>query len=459
MLVSWQAEEVAKLKNHSGRLPNDTMKNPNRHNSSSSSGKSTHINQVSTLRSGKVYDNGVNPPTSFVEGVVEDLGENGNLNKKEIPATKETGSTSQAIPFPLALVDPASSPSLKNKGPQQEEMWEVFKQVKNNLHLINAIKPVPAYAKYLKEFFTQNRTHKMPKHVDLTVNVSSILTGILPPELQDPGTPIIPIEMVDFIMTRALLDLGAGSTGSRVEELPKHLKYVLLGERETLPTIIASYIEETQVKALIEELKEYKAVIGWTIADLKGISPSIFMHKINSNPKVKPAHDAQRRLNPNMKEVVKNEVLKWLDANIIFLISVSMWVSPAQAVPKKAGIQITQNEAGEEIATQPVTGFSSRILAKEEVATLLITRSTTSFALHFKTKVDPRKAEEEVMGPCQVKQVGNFGEVEIKDFNDHLRKVISGHPFKPYLEDADLNKSTHDSEVCFIADEATYSVD
>ncbi|XP_076960035.1 uncharacterized protein LOC143636282 [Bidens hawaiensis] len=50
----------------------------------------------------------------------------------------------------------------------------------------------------------------MPKQVDLTANVSSVLTRILPPKLQDPGTPIIPIQVGDFKMTRALLDLGVG---------------------------------------------------------------------------------------------------------------------------------------------------------------------------------------------------------------------------------------------------------
>ncbi|XP_076931966.1 uncharacterized protein LOC143597322 [Bidens hawaiensis] len=68
-------------------------------------------------------------------------------------------------------------------------------------------------------------------------------------------------------------------------------------------------------------------------------------------------HNAQRRLHPNMREIVKKEVLKWLDAGIIFFISDSTWVSPTQTVPKKAGIQITRNEKGEEIATRPVTGW------------------------------------------------------------------------------------------------------
>ncbi|XP_076958465.1 uncharacterized protein LOC143634196 [Bidens hawaiensis] len=142
-----------------------------------------------------------------------------------------------------------------------------------------------------------------------------------------------------------------------LKELPKHLKYVFLGEGETLPAIIAANLEDEQEKALVEVLKEHKAAIGWTIADLRGISPSIFMHKIITDPEAKPAHDAQRRLNPNMREVVKKEVLKWLDADIIFSISDSTWVSPTQTVPKKAGIQITHNEKGEEIATGPVTGW------------------------------------------------------------------------------------------------------
>ncbi|XP_076952754.1 uncharacterized protein LOC143626585 [Bidens hawaiensis] len=145
--------------------------------------------------------------------------------------------------------------------------------------------------------------------------------------------------------------------GVELKELPKHLKYVFLGEEETLPAIIATNLEEEQEKALVEALKEHKVGIGWTIADLRGISPSIVMHKIITDPEAKPAHDAKRRLNPNMREVVKKEVLKWLDAGIIFPISDSTWVSPTKAIPKKAGIQITRNERGEKIATRQVTGW------------------------------------------------------------------------------------------------------
>ncbi|XP_076891846.1 uncharacterized protein LOC143543396 [Bidens hawaiensis] len=105
----------------------------------------------------------------------------------------------------------------------------------------------------------------------------------------------------------------------------------------------------------MEVLKQHKAAIVWTIADMRGISSSIVMRKIITDPGVKHSYNAQRRL--NMREVVKKEVLEWLDAGIIFPISDSTWVSPTQTVPKKAGIQITRDERGEEIATRPVTGW------------------------------------------------------------------------------------------------------
>jgi hypothetical protein len=70
------------------------------------------------------------------------------------------------------------------------------------------------------------------------------------------------------------------------------------------------------------------------------------MHKIITEEGAKPARDAQRQVNPNMREVVKKEVLKWLDAGIINPISDSTWVSPTQMVPKKAGIQIVKGEDG-----------------------------------------------------------------------------------------------------------------
>ncbi|KAL6311596.1 hypothetical protein AAG906_013739 [Vitis piasezkii] len=71
----------------------------------------------------------------------------------------------------------------------------------------------------------------------------------------------------------------------------------------------------------------------------------------------KPVRQPQRRLNPHMQEVVRSEVLKLLQAGIIYPISDSLWVSPTQVVPKKSGITVIQNEKGEEVSTRPTSGW------------------------------------------------------------------------------------------------------
>jgi hypothetical protein len=66
-----------------------------------------------------------------------------------------------------------------------------------------------------------------------------------------------------------------------LKPLPDKLKYAFLGTNDTLPIIIASDLQKDQEDNLLEVLKEHKEAIGWTIADLKGIDPSICMHRIH----------------------------------------------------------------------------------------------------------------------------------------------------------------------------------
>ncbi|HYP43259.1 MAG TPA: reverse transcriptase family protein [Candidatus Nitrosocosmicus sp.] len=139
--------------------------------------------------------------------------------------------------------------------------------------------------------------------------------------------------------------------------LPEHLKYAFLGDSSTLPVIISSKLTMEEEQKLMKILKNFKKAFGWTIADIKGISPSICMHRINLEENCKPKADPQRRLNPVMKEVVKKEILKWLDAGIIYPISDSAWVSPIHCVPKKGGVTVTMNEHNELIPTRQVTGW------------------------------------------------------------------------------------------------------
>ena len=96
------------------------------------------------------------------------------------------------------------------------------------------------------------------------------------------------------------------------------MKYVFLGEKDTLPVIIAKELTPLQEKRLIRVLREHKTTIGWTITDIKGISQSMCMHRILLEEGSKPTREEQRRLNPPMMEVVKKEILKLLDVGVIY---------------------------------------------------------------------------------------------------------------------------------------------
>ena len=139
--------------------------------------------------------------------------------------------------------------------------------------------------------------------------------------------------------------------------LPTHLKYAFLGEEETFPVIISSSLDLTQENQLLEILKTHRTALGWTIADIKGISPLICTHRIHLEEDVKPSRQPQRRLNPIMKEVMKNEVLKLLDVGVIYPIADSKWVSPTQVVPKKSGVTVVSNENNELIPTRVTSGW------------------------------------------------------------------------------------------------------
>ena len=96
---------------------------------------------------------------------------------------------------------------------------------------------------------------------------------------------------------------------------------------------------------------------GWKFFDLKGINPLVYTHHIYMEKEAKPVHQPQRRLNPRMQEVVRAEVLKLLQAGIIYPISYSPWVSPTKVMPKKSRIMVVQNDKGEEVSTRLTSGW------------------------------------------------------------------------------------------------------
>ncbi|GJX96582.1 DNA-directed DNA polymerase [Tanacetum coccineum] len=141
-----------------------------------------------------------------------------------------------------------------------------------------------------------------------------------------------------------------------LKELPEHLEYTFLQENNQLPVVISSTLSADEKTRLLEVLRDHKGAIAWSIADIKGINSSFCTHKILMEDEFKPSVQPQRRVNPNIKEVVKKEVIKLLDAGLIYHIFDSPWVSPIHVVPKKGGMTVVKNERDELIPQRTVTG-------------------------------------------------------------------------------------------------------
>nr|GEU78335.1 reverse transcriptase domain-containing protein [Tanacetum cinerariifolium] len=140
-----------------------------------------------------------------------------------------------------------------------------------------------------------------------------------------------------------------------LKELPSHLEYAFLGEKEKWPVIISKDLSVNKKYVLIEVLKSQKKAIAWKLTDIRGIDPEFCSHKILLEDDYSPKVQSQRRFNPTIHDVIKKEVEKLLDAGLIYPISDSPWVSPVHCVPKKGGMTVIKNDKNELVPTRLVT--------------------------------------------------------------------------------------------------------
>ena len=138
-------------------------------------------------------------------------------------------------PFPQALRS-------KKKASQQAGILEVLRQVKVNIPLLDIIKQVPAYAKFLKDLCTIKKGLGIERKAFLTEQVSAIIQSKNPVKYKDPGSPTISVNIGGTCIDKALLDLGA-----RVNLLPYSV-YKQLGLGELKPTNITLSLADRSVK-------------------------------------------------------------------------------------------------------------------------------------------------------------------------------------------------------------------
>ncbi|CAM8944515.1 unnamed protein product [Rhodiola kirilowii] len=93
-----------------------------------------------------------------------------------------------------------------------------------------------------------------------------------------------------------------------LKPLPSNLRYEFLGSNSTHPVIVGATLNEHETSKLLHVLKNNRKALGYSIDDLKGISPSLCMHRINVDENAKPSREFLRRLNPNLSEAVFKEI-------------------------------------------------------------------------------------------------------------------------------------------------------
>nr|GEU63830.1 reverse transcriptase domain-containing protein [Tanacetum cinerariifolium] len=136
---------------------------------------------------------------------------------------------------------------------------------------------------------------------------------------EDPSSNLLLIKNDD------LKQVDATMTKPSHLDLPSHIEYAFLEGTDKLLVIISKELKDEEKAALLKVLKSHKRAIAWNNFDIKGIDPRFCTHKILMEDDFKPAVQHQRRVNPKINEVIKKEVIKLLDAGLIYPISDSPW--------------------------------------------------------------------------------------------------------------------------------------
>nr|GEX00326.1 hypothetical protein [Tanacetum cinerariifolium] len=181
---------------------------------------------------------------------------------------------------------------------QIEKFYKIFKDMSFEISFADTLMLMPKFASTLKALIGNKEKLSEMARTSLNEHCSTVLLKKIPEKLGDPDEPHV----------------------AKLKELPPHLKYAFLEGNDKLPVIIAKDLSVEEKTALITILKSHKRAIAWKLSDIK-------------------------------------EVIKLLEAGLIYPISDSPWVSPMHCVLKKGGFTIVENKDNELIPTRLVMGW------------------------------------------------------------------------------------------------------
>ncbi|XP_070032841.1 uncharacterized protein [Nicotiana tomentosiformis] len=287
-----------------GELPSDTVVNPKGRNNMG------HAMDVTT-RSRK----GGDAPTSSQRKIMDDeqVVQEDEIPKNMVQANDEVR---------IDIYDNVEE-TQEEVNPSREDIVEIPESVVPKAKAPMPRPPPP----YPQRHANKNSENQLKKFIDMVKSLSI-------------NVPLVEVDYeVPIILGRPFLATGKAFVDMEAGEL-------------------TFWVGDEKVDSTLAVLQKRKKAIRWTLADIRGISPTFCMHKINLEEDSKPSIEHQRRLNESMQEVVKKEIIKWLDVGVVYPVSDGSWTSPVQCVPKKGGMTVVINKKSELIPTRTVTGLA-----------------------------------------------------------------------------------------------------
>nr|GEY14660.1 reverse transcriptase domain-containing protein [Tanacetum cinerariifolium] len=267
-----------------------------------------------------------------------------------------------SIPYSSRLHDQ----KLRDKGnDQKENFFQIFKDLDFNVSFADALILMPKFGSTIQSLLTNKDKLFELARTPLNEHCLMVLLKKLPKKLGDPNKFLIPYDPtspevdhsyydteVDILLLEEFLNddpslpppnqgmylpqvqkelkiYEAKNDKSSIDEppdvelkdLPPHLEYTFLEGDDKLPIIFSKDLSVEGKTALIKVLKSHKQAIAWKLSDIKGINPEFCTHTMLMEDDFEPAVQHQRRVNPKIHDVIKKEVLKLLDARLIYAIS------------------------------------------------------------------------------------------------------------------------------------------
>nr|GEW53611.1 reverse transcriptase domain-containing protein [Tanacetum cinerariifolium] len=297
------------------------------------------------------------------------------------PVSAQRLNPKASIPYPSRRNDERNREKAKD---QNEKFYQIFKDMSFEISFADALILIPKFASTLKALIGNKEKLSEMDRTPLNKHCFAVLLKKLSEELGDPGKFLIPCDFPGMTECVALGDLGASinlmpypvgiaedvyvkvgsfyfSANFVVVDFDADPRVPLILGRSFLKTGRA-LIDVFEVdEPLVVELKELPPHLEYAFLEgddkLPGINPEFYTHKILMEEDFEPTVQHQRRVNPKIYDVIKQEVIKLLEAGLIYPISDSPWVSLVHCVPKKGGFTVVENEDNELIPTRLVTGW------------------------------------------------------------------------------------------------------